>query len=114
MRGRGQRLWGEFFQSVFSSEIFQSGKTIAIRHLAVQDTGPNVSYVGSIVLRGLRPHHKAQLLERLNDMDLVTVMCGDGANDCGVRAVLLRRTDTMQLCHAILACNLCTSWLDIA
>ena len=49
-----------------------------------------VPQVDSVCLKGrvfgrMRPHQKAQLLERLNGMDLVTVMCGDGANDCGVR-----------------------------
>ena len=67
-----------------------SGKTIAVRHIAVRETGIEGPlklpvHHSTILLRGLRPHEKAELL---NDMDLVTVMCGDGANDCGVSAVL--------------------------
>jgi 2-hydroxy-3-keto-5-methylthiopentenyl-1-phosphate phosphatase len=45
---------------------------------------PLVLARGAVFAR-MAPDQKSQLVEALQEQDYIVAMCGDGANDCGVR-----------------------------
>ncbi|CAG0881036.1 unnamed protein product, partial [Darwinula stevensoni] len=66
------------------SVLALTGKTWAGLRTHFPFLVPFVTLKGRVFAR-MAPDHKAQLVESFQALDYVVGMCGDGANDCGVR-----------------------------
>ena len=65
-----------------------TGKTWASLRTHFPFLVPFVTLKGQVFAR-MAPDHKAQLVENFQALDYIVGMCGDGANDCGVRNLSL-------------------------
>lgn len=60
------------------------GRNFALLRMHFSEMLPNIIVRGTVFARML-PEQKTQLIEAFQDLNYIVGMCGDGANDCGVK-----------------------------